>query len=167
MKIALYTHPLKDENLEKTQKTAEFIRNLGSSAYFGKEAFKSFDITEKRAAALTDTITLIPDESLGIVCDFMICIGGDGTILRAAKLSRLGDIPLVGVNSGRIGYLAELEESEAEKLSEIISGKSDMVTETRMMLEVSVNRNGKSVFSSLALNEAVISKGAASRMLDT
>ena len=166
LKIALYTHPQKDAKLEKIQKTAELIESLGSKAFLGEKSFSEFEIDGERRHFLLGLLTLVPDETLGRECDLMICIGGDGTILRAAKLSRSGDIPLVGVNSGRIGYMAELQESETDKLADIISGRVCMKTETRMMLDVSVLRNGNTVFSMPALNEATVSKGAVSRMLD-
>ena len=94
----------------------------------------------------------------------LICFGGDGTILHAAKDANPHGIPILGVNMGSVGFMAELEHSELSLLSRLVQKKYDI--EDRMMLDAVVKRDGKVVFSETALNDAVLTKGAVARVLD-
>lgn len=96
--------------------------------------------------------------------DILICFGGDGTILHAAKDANTFGIPILGVNLGSVGFMAELEQSELPLLSKLAAGKYTI--ESRMMLDVTVRRDHKIIFSDLALNDAVITKGAVARVVD-
>ena len=96
--------------------------------------------------------------------DMLICFGGDGTILHAAKDANPYQIPILGVNMGSVGFMAELEHSELSLLSRLVSGK--YVVEERMMLETVVKREGKVVYRDTALNDAVLTKGSVARVLD-
>ena len=91
-------------------------------------------------------------------CDIIITVGGDGTIIHAAKHAVKYNIPILGVNLGRVGYLAGIEPEDLHLIPEVIEGNN--VEEYRMLL--SVKTNGKEYF---ALNEGVIS-GELSRILD-
>jgi len=93
--------------------------------------------------------------------DAMIVLGGDGTILEAARRCQAGGVPLLGINLGRIGYMAELELDELDELSRLIDG--DFKVERRMMLEVQVQRDGVTVYEDIALNDAVVTKSAVAR----
>ncbi len=96
--------------------------------------------------------------------DMLICFGGDGTILHAAKDAVAQKVPILGVNMGSVGFMAELEHSELSLLSRVTAGK--YTVESRMMLDVSVWRDGKRVYEALALNDAVLTKGAVARIVD-
>jgi len=96
--------------------------------------------------------------------DLLICFGGDGTILHAAKEANACGIPILGVNLGSVGFMAELEQGELSQLARLASGA--YTTETRMMLDVRVRRDGRTVFSDIALNDAALTKGAAARMVE-
>ncbi len=96
--------------------------------------------------------------------DMLICFGGDGTILHAAKDANAYGIPILGVNMGSVGFMAELEYSELSLLSKLASGKFS--TESRMMLDVSVIREGRQIFHDIALNDAALTKGAVARVVD-
>lgn len=96
----------------------------------------------------------------------MICLGGDGTILRAQSFAVTAGIPIVGVNFGRIGYLAELESYDNETLDRVISDISSFEKENRMLLSAELIRNGKKILSGVALNEASVARGSVSRMID-
>lgn len=96
-------------------------------------------------------------------CDVAIAIGGDGTIIHIAKSAAAFGKPVLGINSGRLGFTAGLELSELTELSRLISGNYD--TEERMLLDITVDgEKGPEQYS--ALNEAVISRGALSRMIE-
>lgn len=101
-----------------------------------------------------------PDENTSLA----VVLGGDGSILRAAgKTSELG-IPLLGVNLGRVGYMAEIEADDLASLDLMFEGKYRV--ESRMMLDVSILRGIECLRSMTALNDAVISNGAVARMVD-
>ncbi len=91
--------------------------------------------------------------------DFVITVGGDGTIIHAAKYAAIKNIPLLGINAGRFGYLAGIEPSELHLLENLKDGNYSV--EERMLLNVKIKDK-----SLLAFNDAVISRGSISRMLD-
>ena len=88
--------------------------------------------------------------------EMLICLGGDGTMLRFSKLAARYDIPMLGINMGHLGFITELELEEIGELEEILSGHYTL--EKRMMLDVEVRRNDALVFSGFGLNEAVVSR---------
>src|SRR6202030_1004161 len=92
-------------------------------------------------------------------------LGGDGTLLRGAEQARAADIPLLGVNLGRVGFLAE---AELEDLHEVVERIVDQryEVEERMTLDVRVTRGGELVGHTWALNEASVEKRARERMLE-
>nr|WP_253290858.1 NAD(+)/NADH kinase [Pseudoflavonifractor sp. MSJ-37] len=96
--------------------------------------------------------------------DILVCFGGDGTILHAAKDANEYGIPILGVNLGSVGFMAEVEQSELSLLSKLAVGK--YAVESRMMIQVEVRREGRIIYSDLALNDAVITKGAVARVVD-
>ena len=93
----------------------------------------------------------------------LICFGGDGTILHASKFATANHIPVLGVNIGTMGFIAELESSELELLKKIPSG--DYTLEPRSMLDVKVTNGTQQLFHETALNDAVITKGAIARVV--
>ena len=98
-------------------------------------------------------------------CELAVVIGGDGTILRAAELTRGTPTPLLGVNLGHVGFLAEAESDDVESTIDAIV-HCRYVAEERLTIDVSVFRNGELVTSTWALNEASIEKAARQRMLE-
>lgn len=88
--------------------------------------------------------------------DLIICLGGDGTMLRMSKLAARYDVPMLGINMGHLGFITELELEELDRLDEILSGQYTL--EKRMMLDVEVRREGELLFTSFGLNEAVVSR---------
>ena len=97
--------------------------------------------------------------------EMMLVIGGDGTLLRAAELARPAGVPLLGVNLGHVGFLAEAEpEDLSEAVDQVVEGKCEI--EQRMTVDVAVRANGDVTTMTWALNEASVEKGARERMLD-
>lgn len=96
-------------------------------------------------------------------CDAVIALGGDGTILHCAKYAAAFGKPVLGINSGRLGFMAGLELNELDELDRLLSG--DYTVEQRMLLDVTVSGADGEV-RCRALNEAVISRGALSRMIE-
>jgi NAD+ kinase len=98
-------------------------------------------------------------------CELVLVIGGDGTILRAAELSRDSGTPVLGVNLGHVGFLAEAEHDDLESTIDAIV-HCRYTAEDRLTLDVTVSRDGEVVTRTWALNEASVEKAARERMLE-
>lgn len=110
-----------------------------------------------------ETVEPVPDASTG--CELVLVIGGDGTILRAAELTRQSGTPLLGVNLGHVGFLAEAESDDVEFTIDAIANKR-YTSDERLTIDVSVYHDGELVTSTWALNEASVEKAARERMLE-
>ena len=98
-------------------------------------------------------------------CDYAFVFGGDGAIIAVAKALSYSPLPVVGVNIGKLGYLAEFSIPELQQfLDHIITGK--LPIEKRMMLDCSISRKGKKIFSSMAVNDCFITAGHPYRMIE-
>lgn len=95
--------------------------------------------------------------------DMLICFGGDGTILHSSKIATAHGLPVLGVNIGTMGFIAELEAGELELLRKIPAGK--YTVESRSMIDVTVTNGKQQLFHETALNDAVITKGAIARVI--
>ncbi len=98
-------------------------------------------------------------------CELVCVLGGDGTILRGAEMSRGTGVPLLGVNLGHVGFLAEAEREDISATVEHIVAR-DYAVEERMTLEVTARVNGDPVYQSWALNEVTVEKANRERMLE-
>jgi NAD+ kinase len=98
-------------------------------------------------------------------CELAIVIGGDGTVLRAAEITHEHGTPLLGVNLGHVGFLAEAEPDAVEPTVAAIVARR-YTSEERLTIDVSVTRDGEPVTSTFALNEASVEKAARERMLE-
>ena len=106
----------------------------------------------------------LPEEQLYKAADIIITIGGDGTIIRYAKRAAFDNKPVLGINAGRVGYLANIEQNELELLHKL--KQNEYFVEKRMMLSVTVFENGRRLGEYNALNDAVITGGFISRIID-
>ncbi len=95
-------------------------------------------------------------------CNYIITVGGDGTILRWGKVAADYDIPLLGVNLGRLGFMASVETEEIGKIPELLSGEHHI--SRRMMLNVELIRDGKTVLCERALNDVTASRSSRSKL---
>lgn len=105
-----------------------------------------------------------PEDELYNIADVIITIGGDGTIIRFAKRAARDGKPVLGINAGRVGYLANIEQNEYNLLSKLKTG--EYTIEERIMLQITVKENGNVIGEYEALNDAVISSGYLSRIID-
>ena len=96
-------------------------------------------------------------------CDAVIAVGGDGTIIHSAKHAAIAGKPILGINVGRLGFVAGLEMNELDRLKDLIEGNYSI--ENRMMLSVFLQHEGNQKKYSV-LNDAVLARGALSRILD-
>ena len=96
-------------------------------------------------------------------CDFVTVVGGDGTMMHAAKRAAVYDLPVLGINSGRVGFLAGLEPEEAHLITKIAKGEYRV--DTRMLLSVEYENQGQKE-RCYALNEALVTRNGPARMID-
>lgn len=155
--ITLMPNPYRDRGFQITRRAEEILKGHGAKV----QLCLPFHVD--RGYELPEDLRFVTMEEALRHCDLMICFGGDGTILHAARLVGNRDIPMLGVNTGTMGFLAELEQDELELLPRILEG--ELSYERRMMIHVAVKRNGRVIYEDNALNDAVITKGAVARVI--
>jgi len=135
------------------QELEKWLRDRGVEVLLGREAANASGLPGVPRSELADKV------------DLMIALGGDGTLLSVARAMGVRPIPILGVNLGTLGYLAEISLDELfPALERVLEG--ELRTETRMRLDVQAERDGRELGRYLALNDAVIAKTALSRMID-
>ena len=97
------------------------------------------------------------------LADAAVVLGGDGTMLRIARAAAQNELPLLGINVGHVGFMTELEPAELGEMRGLLDGKYSI--DSRMMLHVAVERHGRVVYENDALNDIVIAKGTAFRVV--
>lgn len=111
-----------------------------------------------------NTYKSVDADELGQLCDLVIVVGGDGSLLRGARALAKYNVPLLGVNRGRLGFLTDIMPEEIEiKVDEVLSGK--YVLEERFLLDMSIIHLGETIAASEALNEVVLHPGQFVHML--
>ena len=159
MKVVLSPNPYRDRGLKAAQAAERILRGAGVETVM----CLPFSV-EGGSLDLPKHIRFKNTQEELKSADMLICFGGDGTILHAAKDANACHVPVLGVNLGSVGFMAELEQGELSMLSRLAAGKYTI--ESRMMLDVVVRREGKIVYSDLALNDAAVTKGAVARVVD-
>lgn len=145
--FCIVTNSYKDENCKLANKTAEYIVNAGGTC-----------IIKNNVDVQTGDFRVIGKEEMPENLECVITIGGDGTLLHAAKDLRKMDVVFIGINKGTLGFLAEISPEEIETaLQKLMSDEFNV--ETRMMLRGEVIRNGESVFTSKVLNDIIVHRG--------
>ena len=153
--IILTPNPYRDKNFHTVREAMEVLKSAGANV----RLCLPFDV---------DTNYELPkdlrfhklDREMGYA-DAVICFGGDGTILHMAKTATRRGLPILGVNIGTMGFMAELESSELDKLTRLVTG--DFTLDKRMMLDVTVQRDRDIIFHDICLNDVAITKGAVAR----
>jgi len=124
----------------------------------------SFDRDTANATGVVDFETLTPAE-MGQRCDLAVVVGGDGTMLGIARELARHDLPLVGINQGRLGFITDIPLGQyREALAPMIAG--DYEEEQRAMLEGEVRRDGEIIHQGLSLNDVVVSRGSSASMVE-
>ena len=155
-KIILCPNPNRDQGMAATKTAEKILREMGFRTVVCSQ-FKD----QKEGAFADYDVRPLPQEMKG--ADLMVTFGGDGTILHLAKLAALNKLPVLGINMGGLGFIAELEAGELDTLRKLKDW--DFETESRMMLDVSVIRDGKQIYTNLGLNDAVIREGPISHVI--
>ena len=154
-RIILCPNPGRDRDLTATLRAEAILRELGFETVICSP-FRS----QKEDFPGAKAHPLLPEMQRA---DLLITFGGDGTILHLAKLTALNQVPVLGVNMGSLGFIAELEAGEIERLRDLKDW--NFATEDRMMLDVSVIRDGRQIYQNLGLNDAVIREGPISHVI--
>ncbi|MDY3282646.1 NAD(+)/NADH kinase [Dysosmobacter sp.] len=155
-KIILCPNPSRDREMLSTRAAMEILKEMG----FETVVCSPFKDQRPELFAGMDVKPLTQELRSS---DLLITFGGDGTILHLAKLAALNKLPVLGINMGSLGFIAELEASELPALYKLKDWDFEM--ENRMMLDVTVMREGRQVYQNLGLNEAVIREGPISHVI--
>ncbi len=124
----------------------------------------SFERETAAATGVTDFDALDPAE-MGQRCDIAVVVGGDGTMLGIARELARWNMPLVGINQGRLGFITDVPmEQYKEALAPMLAG--DYEEEQRTMLEGDVWRDGERIYDGLSMNDVVVSRGATASMVE-
>jgi len=124
-------------------------------------------LVEQGCAPLLEdgNVRIVHLSEMGDACDLAIVVGGDGTLLRAARVLAEHDIPLIGVNLGRLGFLVDISPQDSlARLDEILDGHYS--AEQRHLLRTRIIRNGQVIYEQTAVNEAVIHSFTATSMIE-
>lgn len=156
-KVILTPNPYRDKNFSTVRRAMDILRDAGMEVRLCLpfDVDRTYELPKDLHFSRMDRE--MPD------ADVVICFGGDGTILHMAKTATRYNVPILGVNIGTMGFMAELESAELEELRRLAIG--DYTIDSRMMLDVSVQRDRNIVFHELCLNDAVITKGAVARIV--
>lgn len=164
-RVLVVTHTRREQALDAAAQVVASLSAAGLTAVMApNELRENIAVAENRADVFASV------EQLGVDCaetdlELAIVLGGDGTILKAAEMVRATATPLLGINLGHVGFLAE---SERDGLDEAVHRvvNRDYLVKNRLALEVSVFVGGEKVYESWALNEATVEKSARERMLE-
>lgn len=156
-RIVVTPNPYRDKNFQTVRSAMEILRAAGAEVRLCLpfEVDKDYDLPKDLRFHRLDRE--LPN------ADVAICFGGDGTILHIAKQATRYGVPVLGVNIGTMGFMAELECTELDQLSRLATG--DYSIDSRMMLDVTVTRERNIIFHEQCLNDAVITKGAVARIV--
>ena len=155
--VILTPNPYRDKNFQTVREAIRILKNAGIHAKvcLPFEVDRSFDLPR-------DIRFCRLDREL-CNAEMVICFGGDGTILHMAKAAARRGIPILGVNIGTMGFMAALESSEMDKIARIAD--ADYTMDTRMMLDVTVQRDRDIIFHDICLNDVAITKGSVGRIV--
>ena len=156
-RITLMPNPYRDRGYQITRATEQLLRQSGA------EVKICLPFHVDRSHELPRDLRFLSMEEALRECQGLVCFGGDGTILHAARLVGNKNIPLLGVNTGSMGFMAELESNELPLVLKLVTG--DFTLDQRMMIHVAVKRNGRVIYEDNALNDAVVTKGAVARVI--
>lgn len=156
-KVILTPNPYRDKNFQTVRKANQILKDAGVEVRICLpfDVEKSFDLPKDLHFSKLDR------ELSG--ADAIVCFGGDGTILHIAKTATRHGIPVLGVNIGTMGFMAELESGELSELARL--ARDDYSVDQRMMLDVTVFRDRDIIFHDICLNDVAITKGAVARIV--
>ncbi len=154
--IGLFGRIADRQVLESLQHLLDFLIPRGVQVLLEKDVAKALSTQDAHIATL---------EIIGQTCDLAIVVGGDGSLLGAARVLAQYDVPLLGVNRGRLGFLTDIRPGEIEeKIGAILDGQ--YLLEQRFLLEAVLSRDGEPIGNSEAVNDVVLGSGTSARMIE-
>ena len=138
------------------EEVAQFLISQGLDVSFDRDTATATGVAHYEALSTTE---------IGARCDLAVVVGGDGTMLGIARELAKHNLPLVGINQGRLGFITDVPiDRFKESLEPMLAG--DYEEEHRTMLDGSVWRDGERIFESLSMNDVVVSRGATAGMVE-
>ena len=155
--VILTPNPYRDKNFQTVRDAMAVLKSAGiePKICLPFDVDRSFELPRDIRFSKLDRE--LPNAEL------VICFGGDGTILHMAKTATRKGLPILGVNIGTMGFMAELESTELDKLARLAN--DNFTLDKRMMLDVTVHRDRDIIFHDICLNDVVITKGAVARIV--
>ena len=155
--VILAPNPYRDKNFQTVRAAMQVLKDAGIQAKLCLpfEVDRSYDLPKDLRFSRLDRE--LPS------AEMVICFGGDGTILHMAKAATRKGIPILGVNIGTMGFMAELESTELDKLALLAEGKYTL--DNRMMLDVTIQRDRDIIFHDICLNDVAVTKGTVARIV--
>ena len=154
-RVILCPNPYRDNDLKVARQSKELLESIGFETVvclpFQRDGYDELGMPIR------------PLQQEIKSADLLLAFGGDGTILHLARTVALNNVPVLGINLGSLGFMSELEPEELDRLKDLADW--NFTVESRMMLDVTVIRDGRSVYNNIALNDAVISKGSIARVV--
>lgn len=147
--IGIIVNNKKDPKFKNFKYVTQLVKNSGFTPVVSKDYIGLFRDKEYIKTTL---------EEMFEISSLIIILGGDGTFLNVADLAVRYDVALLGVNLGTLGYLAQIDKSEIDRIPEIL--KSELSFQKRMMLSASVYRDNKKIYEYSALNDVVVTRSA-------
>lgn len=151
--IGLFVNDKRDKDLQVTRRVLECLNRYGMTP-----------LLTKPVAATLGLDGGLEEAEVFERSSFVISLGGDGTLLSAARAAYRYDVPVFGVNLGTVGFLAEVEINDIDNALQRLANR-DYTLITRMVLSACVSRNDNCVYEGIALNDVVVSRGGLSRLI--
>ena len=164
--ILLVPHFYRPDNIASASKAASLLEDAGIRVRLLDQGEPGSEQPIDKDPVLNQLERVAPDSQAAAGCELVLVLGGDGTFLRAAAVAREQDLPVLGINLGHVGFLAE---GEAESLETAIAHVIDRTyfVEDRMTIDVQVlDAEGKPIETSWALNECSVENTDRTRVLD-
>lgn len=164
--VLLVSHTARQEALSATLECAEALLKEGITPVMEQQQLQAtVEYAKTASSPIAASVLELGKDAKETDLELAVVLGGDGTILKAAELVRDSQTPLLGINLGHVGFLAESEKNEIGSTIARVVAKDYLVKE-RLTLDVSVKLDGKEVYRTWALNEATVEKSARERMLE-
>lgn len=156
-KVILAPNPYRDNDFRTAREAVGILRRAGMDV----RLCLPFEIDKSFVLPSDLRFSRLDRELSG--AEALVCFGGDGTILHMAKAATKHGVPVLGINIGTLGFMAELESTELSQLPRLAAG--DYTMDHRLMLDVTVRRDRDILFHEICLNDAVVTKGAVARIV--
>jgi NAD+ kinase len=164
--VLLVSHTAREEAIVATlESAAALLASDITPVMTGEQLIATKEFATGTAVTTMEMVLELGKDVSESDLELVVVLGGDGTILKAAEIVRESQTPLLGINLGHVGFLAESEKNEIGSTIERVA-KRDYLVKERLTLDVSVLLEGKEVYRSWALNEAAVEKSAREKMLE-